>query len=76
VLDLYARAFDGEPLGEDDYVLSADEKPGVQARSRMHPSRPPGPRRRPMRVESDYRRHARWPTRPESNRSLRWSTRS
>ena len=57
VLDLYARVFDGEPLGENDYVLSADEKPGVQARSRIHPSRPPGPGRRPMRVESEYRRH-------------------
>jgi hypothetical protein len=57
VLDLYARVFDGEPLGENDYVLSADEKPGVLARSRIHPSRPPGPGRRPMRVESEYRRH-------------------
>jgi transposase len=57
VLDLYARVFDGAPLGENDYVLSADEKPGVQARSRRHPSRPPGPSRRPMRVESEYRRH-------------------
>ena len=38
-LDLYARVFDGEPLGENDFVLSADEKPGVQARSRIHPSR-------------------------------------
>jgi transposase len=57
VLDLYARVWDGEPLGENDYVLSADEKPGVQARSRVHPSRSPGPGRRPMRVESDYRRH-------------------
>jgi transposase len=57
VLDLYARVWDGEPLGEDDYVLSADEKPGVQARSRVHPSRPPGAGRRPMRVESEYRRH-------------------
>ena len=36
VLDLYARLFDGEPLGEHDYVLSTDEKPGVQARSRIH----------------------------------------
>ena len=57
VLDLYARSFDGEPLGEDDYVLSADEKPGVQARHRIHPSAPAGPGRRPMRVESEYRRH-------------------
>ena len=57
VLDLYARVFDGEPLGENDYVLSADEKPGVQARSRIHPSRTARPGRRPMRVESEYRRH-------------------
>jgi hypothetical protein len=57
VLDLYARSFDGEPLGADEYVLSADEKPGVQARHRIHPSSPPGPGRRPIRVESEYRRH-------------------
>ena len=57
VLDLYARLFDGDPLGDEDYVLSADEKPGVQARSRIHPSTPARPGRRPMRVESEYRRH-------------------
>jgi transposase len=57
VLDLYARTFNGADLGADEYVLSADEKPGVQARTRIHPSRPPGPGRRPMLVESEYRRH-------------------
>lgn len=57
VLDLYARSFDGEPLGADEYVISAVEKPGVQARQRIHPSRPARPGRRPMRVESEYRRH-------------------
>ena len=57
VLDLYARSFDGEPLGADEYVLSADEKPGVQARERIHPSWPPQPGRQPMLVESEYRRH-------------------
>jgi transposase len=57
VLDLYARTFDGVPLGDDEYVLSADEKPGVQARERIHPSRAPRPGRRPMLVESEYRRH-------------------
>jgi transposase len=57
VLDLYARSFDGEPLGDQEYVLSADEKPGVQARHRIHRSAPPGPGGRPMRVESEYRRH-------------------
>jgi transposase len=55
VLDLYARWFDGKPLAEDDYVLSADEKPGVQARHRIHPNAPPHPHR-PMRVESEYQR--------------------
>jgi transposase len=57
VLDLYARSFDGEPLGAEEYVLSADEKPGVQARERIHPSWPPQPGRQPMLVESEYRRH-------------------
>ena len=57
VLDLYARTFDGVPLGDDEYVLSADEKPGVQARERIHPSRAPRPGRRPMLVESEYHRH-------------------
>jgi transposase len=57
VLDLYARSFDGEPLDADEYVLSADEKPGVQAREPIHPSWPPQPGRQPMLVESEYRRH-------------------
>lgn len=56
VLDLYERRWDGQKLGDDEFVISADEKPGVQARSRIHPSRPPGPAR-PMRVENEYRRH-------------------
>ena len=52
-LDLYQREWEGQPLGADEYVLSADEKPGVQARSRVHLPLPPGPRR-PMRAESEY----------------------
>jgi len=55
VLDLYQREWEGEPLGEDDYVLSADEKPGVQARMRIHLPLPPGPGRA-MRAESEYHR--------------------
>ena len=54
-LDLYQREWEGEPLGEDEYVLSADEKPGVQARMRIHLPLPPGPGR-PMRAESEYHR--------------------
>jgi transposase len=55
VLDLYARVFDGQPLGPGDYVVCADEKTSVQARCRCHPSLPPG-RARMMRVEHEYRR--------------------
>jgi hypothetical protein len=55
VLDLYARVFDGQPLGPGDYVLCADEKTSVQARCRCHPSLAPG-RARMMRVEHEYDR--------------------
>ena len=39
VLDLYARIWDGRPLGPDDYVICADEKTSIQARCRCHPTR-------------------------------------
>jgi transposase len=55
VLDLYAGIWDGEPLGQGDYVICADEKTSVQARCRCHPTLPPG-KARAMRVEHDYRR--------------------
>jgi transposase len=42
VLGLYARVLDGLPLGDDEYVICADEKTGVQARCRCHPTLPPG----------------------------------
>ena len=61
VLDLSARVRDGQPLGADDYVISADEKTSIQARCRCHPTLPPG-KARAMRVEHDYDRAARWPT--------------
>jgi hypothetical protein len=56
VLDLYQREWEGQPLGTDEYVLSADEKPGVQARMRIHLPLAPGPGRA-MRAESEYHRH-------------------
>jgi hypothetical protein len=34
VLDLYARVFDGSPPGDDQYVISSDEKTSIQARCR------------------------------------------
>jgi len=57
VLDLYARVFDGKPLTDNDYVISADEKTSIQARCRCHPTLPPGPARM-MRVNHDYHRGA------------------
>jgi transposase len=55
VLDLYARVWEGEPLGPNDYVLCSDEKTSVQARRRCHPTLPPGLSRM-MRVEHEYDR--------------------
>jgi hypothetical protein len=55
VLDLRARTFDGEPLGEDEYVISSDEKTSIQARCRCHPTLAPG-QARTMRVNHEYDR--------------------
>ncbi|MFI0220652.1 IS630 family transposase [Streptomyces lydicus] len=55
VLDLYIRTFDGVPLGEDEYVISADEKTSIQARCRCHPTLAPG-QARAMRVNHEYNR--------------------
>ncbi|WEO93097.1 helix-turn-helix domain-containing protein [Streptomyces sp. FXJ1.172] len=38
VLGLYARTYEGEPLGPDEYVVSSDEKTSIQARCRCHPT--------------------------------------
>jgi hypothetical protein len=55
VLDLYQRVWDGQSLGPDEYVISSDEKPSIQARCRCHPTLPPG-KGRAMRVEHEYDR--------------------
>jgi len=55
VLDLYARQWQGQPLGPDEYVLCADEKTSIQARCRCHPTLPPG-KARTMRINHDYDR--------------------
>ncbi|MDH6706557.1 hypothetical protein P3T27_003284 [Kitasatospora sp. MAA19] len=55
VLDLYARSWDGEPIGADEYVISADEKTSIQARCRCHPTLAPG-QARAMRVNHTYGR--------------------
>jgi len=41
VLDLYARVWEGVPLGPDEYVISSDEKTSIQARCRCHPTLAP-----------------------------------
>ncbi len=55
VLDLYARTWQGVPLGEDEYVISADEKTSIRARCRCHPTLAPG-QARAMRVNHTYGR--------------------
>jgi hypothetical protein len=55
VLDLYEGRWEGEPLGEGEYVICADEKTSIQARHRCHPSQPAG-KDRPVRVEHEYER--------------------
>jgi transposase len=56
VLDLYQRIWDGAELGEDEYVISTDEKSQLQILSRCHPGLPPAPGRA-GRVEFEYQRH-------------------
>ena len=53
VLDLYARTWNGTALGPDEFVISADEKPSLQARRRKHATLAPAPAR-PMRLEHEY----------------------
>jgi hypothetical protein len=59
ILDLYAGAWDGVPLGPREYVVSADEKTSIQARRRIHPSLAPAVGR-PMYVEHEYERAGAW----------------
>lgn len=56
VLDLYHGIWEGQPLGPDDYVISADEKTSIQARERIAPSLAPGPHGY-HKVEAEYKRH-------------------
>lgn len=55
VLDLYQRMWEGTALGDDEYVISADEKSQLQALSRCHPELGPAPGRS-RRVEFEYDR--------------------
>jgi DDE superfamily endonuclease len=59
VLDLYERVWQNQPLREDEFVLSADEKTSIQARNRLHATQPAGARQA-MRVEHEYERKGAW----------------
>jgi hypothetical protein len=53
ILDLYGNRWNNRRLRSDEFVISADEKPSLQARRRKHPTLAPGSAR-PMRVEDEY----------------------
>jgi hypothetical protein len=59
ILDLYERIWDGKPLEDDEFVLSADEKTSIQARRRRHATYPAQPGS-PMKVEHEYTRCGAW----------------
>jgi hypothetical protein len=59
ILDLYQGLWQGQPLGPQDFVLSADEKTGIQARHRKHPSLPPASGRAAL-IEHEYEREGAW----------------
>ena len=56
VLDLYQGRWEGKLLHPGDFVVCADEKPSIQARSRIHQALPPSPGSRGQRVEHTYER--------------------
>ncbi|WP_437064505.1 helix-turn-helix domain-containing protein [Streptomyces sp. enrichment culture] len=72
ILDLYARTYEGEPLGPDEYVISSDEKTSVQARCRCHPTLAPG-RARTMPSTTSTAAAAPWPTWPPTTSTWRES---
>ncbi len=59
ILDLYQKVWNGRPLKEDEFVLSADEKTSIQARNRRHLSYPTQSHS-PIKVEHEYKRLGAW----------------
>jgi len=59
LLDLYEGVWQDQPLREDEFVLSADEKTSIQARNRIHATEPPRPNQA-MKVEHEYERRGAW----------------
>ncbi len=56
VLDLYEGRYMGEPLSENDFVFSGDEKPGLLLRTRCSPTVQPSNGKAGL-TEFEYRRH-------------------
>ena len=59
LLNLYHRSWQGTPLQENDFVVSADEKTSIQARARLHRTLPTQPGQ-PRKVEHEYKRCGAW----------------
>jgi hypothetical protein len=59
ILDLYEKVWDGQPLRDDELVISADEKTSIQARARLHATLPTQADS-PMKVEQEYERCGAW----------------
>jgi len=59
ILDLYERRWRRKHLSENDFVISADEKPSIQCRRRKYATTPPAPGRS-MRIEHEYSREGAW----------------
>ena len=55
ILDLYHGQWQGQSLGPNEYIISADEKTSIQARRRLAQSIAPKPRRA-GRIEHEYER--------------------
>ena len=58
-LDLYARLWEGQPLEEDAFASSADEKTSIPARARIHPAEPTQPGTA-MKTEQECKRRGAW----------------
>lgn len=56
ILDLYEGRWEGKLLHPGDCVISADAKPSIQARKRIHPGAPPAPGRGGRLIEHEYER--------------------
>lgn len=59
ILDLYERVWEGQPLKDNEFVLSADEKTSIQARRRRHSTYPAQPDA-VIKVEHEYARCGAW----------------